>query len=83
MLLRQVEVGLRDLRGKHQSIMFVASGFSQLLELFRPEHFSQSIGRVHGAVDHDMGHGIPFDANSALSVWQSIRRPPMAAACEC
>jgi hypothetical protein len=53
------------------------------LELFRPEHFSQSIGRVHGAVDHDMGHGIPFDANSALSVWQSIRRPPMAAACEC
>ena len=55
-MLREVEVGLRDLRGKHQSIMFVASGFSQLLELFRPEHFSQSIGRVHGAVDHDMGH---------------------------
>ena len=53
-LSREVEVGLRDLRGKHQSIMFVASGFSQLLEPFRPEHFSQSVGRVHGAVDHDM-----------------------------
>src|SRR5580704_17396547 len=36
--------------------MFVAPGFSQLLEPFRPEHFSQSVGRVDGAVDHDMGH---------------------------
>ena len=52
MLLREVEVGFRDLLGKHQSIMFVASGLSQLLELFRPEHFSQSVGRIHGAVDH-------------------------------
>src|SRR5271156_3348954 len=55
-LSREVKVGLRDLRGKHQSIMFVAPGFSQLLESFRPEHFPQRVGRIHGAVDHDMGH---------------------------
>ena len=26
---------------------------------------------------------MPFGPNSALRLWQSIRRPPMAAACEC
>jgi hypothetical protein len=34
--------------------MFVALRFPQLLELLRPEHFAQSVGRIHGAVDHDM-----------------------------
>ena len=53
-LSREVEIGLRYLRGKHESIMFVASGFSKLLELYRPEHFPQGVGRIHGAIDHDM-----------------------------
>ena len=52
--MSEVDIGLRDLRGKHQSIMFVAPGFSQLSELFRPEHFPQSVGRIHGSVDNDM-----------------------------
>ena len=52
--MREVDIGLRDLRGKHQPIVFVASGFSELSELFRPEHFPQSVGRIHGSVDHDM-----------------------------
>src|SRR5215467_198086 len=59
-LLREVDVGLRDVRRKHESVMFVAPGISQLLELFRAEHFSQGVGRIHRAVDQDMYDVNPF-----------------------
>src|SRR5262249_57920227 len=32
MLLREVEIGVRDFGGEHEPVVFVASGFSQLLE---------------------------------------------------
>ena len=54
MLSREVDVSLRNLRREHQPIMFVAACFSQPLELFRPEHFSQCVGRIDGTIDHDM-----------------------------
>src|SRR5215469_17421837 len=60
MLLREVNVSFRDVRGKHESVMFVAPRISQLLELFRPEHFSQGIRRIHCAVDQDMNDVNPF-----------------------
>ena len=53
-LFREVNVGLCDLGWKHESVVFLASGFSQLLELFRPQHLPQGVGRIHGAVDHDV-----------------------------
>src|SRR4029453_15597188 len=40
-LFREVDVGLRDLRGQHKSVMFVASGVSQLFEPFWSQHLSQ------------------------------------------
>ena len=45
MLLCEVEVGLRDVRGKYETIV-VAAGIAQLLESFRPQHFAQSVGRI-------------------------------------
>ena len=46
MLLCEVEVGLRDVRGKYETIVLVAAGLAQLLESFRPQHFAQSVGRI-------------------------------------
>ena len=63
--------------------MLFAPGFSQLFEPFRSQHLPQGVGRIHGAWITMCTTWIPLDANSALSVWQSMRRPPIAAACEC
>ena len=54
MLFREVDVRLRDLCGKHEPVMFAASGLSQLLEPFRSQHLAQSVGRIDGTVDHDV-----------------------------
>jgi hypothetical protein len=51
-LARQVDVGLRDLRGQPQTIMLVTSGFP---ELFWSQHFSQSAGRIRGIIDRNVG----------------------------
>ena len=53
-LTREMDVGFRDLRRQHETVMLVASRFSELLEPFPPEQFSQCVGRIHGAVDHNM-----------------------------
>jgi hypothetical protein len=45
---RQVDIGLRDLRGQHRTIMLVTSGVPEPLELFWSRHFSQSVGRIDG-----------------------------------
>ena len=41
MLLRDVEIGIRDLGGQDEPIMFHAAGFTEFLEPFRAEHFTQ------------------------------------------
>ncbi len=40
MLLRNVEVGFRNLCGQQEPIMLHTSGFSELLEPFRTEHLA-------------------------------------------
>ena len=55
MLLREVEVGVRDLRGEQQSVVFQAPRLAELLESLRTEHLSQGIGRVDRTVDEDVG----------------------------
>ena len=60
MLLREVEVRLRDLRGKDEAVMLVAPGRSQLLEPLRSQHLPQGVRRIDGAVDHDVDDVDPF-----------------------
>src|SRR4029077_17557788 len=62
MLLREVEIGVRNFGRKHEPVVFVASGFSQLLEALRSEHFSQRIGCIHRAIYDDV-----HDVNSLRS----------------
>ena len=82
-LLHEVDVRLRDLRGKHEAVMLFAPGFSQLFEPFRSQRFPKVSGASTAPSITMCTTWIPLDANSALRVWQSMRRPPIAAACEC
>ncbi len=49
-LLREVDIGFRDVRGKHEAVMFLAPGRSQRLEPLWSQHLPQGVGRIHGAV---------------------------------
>ena len=53
-LVREVDVGLRDLRGQHEPVMLLSARLSQLLEALRPQHLAEGVRCIHGAVDHDV-----------------------------
>ena len=82
MLLSDVVVGVGDLFWKHEAIHRTL-GLPKRLEALGTEHLAKGIGRVHRTVDNDMGDVDVLGREFGVQVWQSMRRPPIAAACEC
>src|SRR5258706_15543130 len=75
-LLREVDIGLRDLRGKHEPVVLVAACLSQLSEPLRSQHLSQRVRRVHRAVDHDVDDVDPLWRDPPVQSLPEQRPPP-------
>lgn len=55
MLFGEVHVRLGDVCRQNESVMLVATRFTQVLEALGPEHFAERVRRVHRSIDDNVG----------------------------